>query len=101
MQADGLKKLGKNEFYRCPLVHVHPRHRQAFFKDFDAHFRIFGNRDDHIAVVQVHEELLWNLRREEAEKKELDEEMLRRISFEAWLEAIKRITGKPVEVVKK
>jgi hypothetical protein len=33
-------KLGKNEFYKCPFRHVHPRHKQAFFKDFDANFRI-------------------------------------------------------------
>jgi hypothetical protein len=100
-QVDGVKKLGKNEFYECPLEHAHPKHKQAFFKDFDAHFRIFSDRDDHLAVVQLHEELSWNMRREEAEKNKLDEETLRKISFEAWLEAIKRHTGKPIQVAKK
>ena len=35
-------KLGKNEFYKCPFPHVHPKHKQAFFKDFDSHFRRQG-----------------------------------------------------------
>jgi len=100
-QADGLKKLGKNEFYKCPFLHEHPRHGQALFKDFDAHFRIFGDRDDHFAVVQLHEELAWNVRHSESEKGKLGEADLRRISFEAWLEAVKQHTGKPIQVVEK
>ena len=66
-QVDGLKALGKNEFYKCPFPHVHPRHKQAFFKDFDAHFRIFGGREDHFAVVQLHEELAWDAQRSASE----------------------------------
>jgi hypothetical protein len=100
-QNNGLRKLGKNEFYRCPLAHVQSRHRQELFRDFDAHFRIFGDREDHLAVVQVHEDLVWNVRHVESEKGKLSEEDLRRISFEAWLEAIKRHTGKEIQVVKK
>jgi len=33
-EIEGVKKLGKNEFYKCPFRHVRPRHKQAFFKDF-------------------------------------------------------------------
>jgi hypothetical protein len=100
-QVDELKKLGKNEFYKCPFPHVHPRHKQAFFKDFDAHFRVFGDRKDHFAVVQLHEELAWDARRSESEKGALGEEDVRRISLAAWLEAIKRCAGKPIQVVSK
>jgi hypothetical protein len=35
-ESEEVKKLGKNEFYKCPFRLVHPRHKQAFFKDFDA-----------------------------------------------------------------
>ena len=100
-QVKDVKKLGKNEFYKCPFPHVHPRHKKAFFKSFDSHFRIFGDREDHFAVVQLHEELVWTIRRSEAEKGGLSEEDLRRISLGAWLEAIKQHTGKAVQVVKK
>jgi hypothetical protein len=94
-------KLGKNEFYKCPLSHVHPRHKQAFFKDFDAHFRIFGGRGDHVAVAQLHEEFAWAARHAESEKGVLSEEKVREISFKAWLQAVKQHTGKPIQVVKK
>jgi len=100
-QVDGFKALGKNEFYKCPFPHVHPRHKQAFFKDFDAHFRIFGDREDHFAVVQLHEELAWDMRHSASEKGSLSEEDLRSISLRAWLEAIKRRTGKEIQVVSK
>lgn len=100
-QVEELKKLGKNEFYRCPFPHVHPRHKQAFFKDFDAHFRIFGDREDHFPVVQLHEELVWNMKRSASEKGVLGEEDVRRISLAAWLEAIKQHTGKEIQVVSK
>jgi hypothetical protein len=100
-QVDGVKALGKNEFYRCPFPHVHPRHKQAFFKDFDAHFRIFGDREDHFAVVQLHEELAWNMRHSASEKGKLGKEDLRRISLAAWLDAVKRSAGKPIQVVSK
>ena len=100
-QVDELKKLGKNEYYKCPFPHVHPRHKQAFFKDFDAHFRIFGDREDHLAVMQLHEELAWEARRSESEKGVLGEEDLRRISLRAWLEAIKQHTGNKIQVVSK
>jgi hypothetical protein len=100
-QVDGLKTLGKNEYYRCPFPHVYPRHKQAFFKDFDAHFRIFGDREDHLAVMQLHEELAWDMRHSASEKGNLSEEDLRKISLAAWLEAIKRHTGKEIQVVSK
>ena len=100
-QVDEPKTLGKNEYYRCPFLHVHPRHKQAFFKDFDVHFRIFGDREDHFAVVQLHEELAWDIRHRESEKGNLGEEDLRRISLVAWLRAIKRHTGKEIQVVSK
>ena len=100
-KVDGAKPLGKNEFFKCPFPHVHPRHKQAFFKDFDTHFRIFGDRDDHFAVVQLHEKLSWNAKRSASEKDVLNEENKRRISLEAWLEAIKQHTGKSIQVVKK
>jgi hypothetical protein len=100
-EVDGVKPLGKNEFFKCPFPHVHPRHKQAFFKDFDAHFRIFGDRDDHFAVVQLHEKLSWNAQRSASEKGVLNEENKRRISLEAWLEAIKQHTGESIQVVKK
>jgi len=100
-QADGVKKLGKNEFYKCPLPHVQSKHGQALFKDFDSHFRIFGDRDDHLAVVQAHEDIVWNMRRAASERGKLGEEALRRASFEAWLQAVKQCTGKAVQIVVK
>lgn len=98
-QANSVKKLGKNEFYKCPLPHVQAKHAQALFKDFDTHFRIFGDREDHLAIVQAHEDLVWKIRLEAEEKGKLSEEDLRRISFEAWLQAVKQCAGKPVQVV--
>jgi len=98
-QADGVKKLGKNEFYKCPLPHVHSKHKQELFKDFDSHFRIFSDREDHLAVLQLHEDLVWNKRRAASEKGRLSEEDLHRVSFEAWLQAIEQCTGKRVKVV--
>jgi hypothetical protein len=100
-QVDGLKVLGKNEFYKCPFPHVHPQHKQAFFKDFDAHFRIFGAREDHFDVAQLHEQLAWDARRAASEKGSLSEEDMRSISLRAWLDAIKRHTGKEIQVVSK
>jgi hypothetical protein len=98
-EVDDVKKLGKNEFYKCPFPHVHPKHKQAFFKDFDAHFRIFGDRDDHLDVAQLHEQLAWEARHAASEKGSLSDEDLRRISLAAWLEAVKQKTGKPIQVV--
>jgi len=100
-EVDEPKKLGKNEFYRCPFPHAHPRHKQAFFKDFDSHFRIFGGREDHLAVVQLHEQIAWEARREASEKGSLSEEDLRNISLGAWLDAVEQQTGKSIQVVKK
>ena len=80
---------------------MHPRHKQAFFKDFDKHFRIFSNRDDHLEVVQLHEQLAWEARRAASEKSSLSEEDLQNISLAAWLQAIENKTGKPIIVVKK
>ncbi len=100
-QADGVKKLGKGELYKCPLPHEYPKHKQALFSDFESHFRIFSDREDHLAVVQAHEEILWNLRRTASEKSKLGEADLHRISLEAWFEAVKQCTGKAVQVVKK
>jgi len=99
IQVEDVKKLGKNEFYKCPFPHVHPRHKQAFFKDFDAHFRIFGGREDHLEAVQLHEQLAWEVRRAASEKGSLGEEDLQNISLAAWLEAIEQCTGKPIQVV--
>jgi len=93
------KKLDKNEYYKCPLPHVHPRQEQAFFKSFDSHFSTFSNRDDHLEVLQLHEELNWKLRCSKAEKRNLTEEDLQKISLKTWIEAVKKKTGKPVQIV--
>jgi hypothetical protein len=100
-EIEKVKKLGKNEFYKCPFRHVHPRHKQAFFKDFDAHFRIFGGRDDHLGVAQLHEQLAWEARREASKKGGFREEDLQLISLAAWLTAVEKQTGKPIQVVKR
>jgi hypothetical protein len=100
-EIEEVKKLGKNEFYKCPFPHVHPKHKQAFFKDFDSHFRIFGGREDHLEVAQLHEQLAWETRRTASEKGSPSEEELRLISLAAWLDAVEKHTGKPVQVVKK
>jgi len=98
-QIDEPRKLGRNELYKCPFVHVHPRHKQTYFKDFDKHFRIFGDRDDHFEVVQLHEQLAWDMRRSASEKGKLTDENVRNISLKAWFDAIKQCTGKPIQVV--
>jgi hypothetical protein len=78
---------------------MHPKHEQAFFRNFDSHFSTFKNRDDHFSVLKLHEELSWEFRRSESEKHRLNEEDLKRISFNAWLEAIRRQTGRSVKIV--
>jgi hypothetical protein len=93
------KALSQNEYYRCPLPHVHPRHKQAFFKSFDSHFSIFRNRDDHLAVLRLHEEIAWQIRHSASEKRNLTEDDLQKISLKAWLEAIKRQTGQSIRTV--
>ena len=100
-QANGEKKLGKNEFYKCPLPHTQSKHRQELFKDFETHFSIFSNRDDHMDIVQAHEDLVWSKRCEAAEKGKLSEEEINKVSQEAWLKAVKQCTGKAVTVVTK
>jgi hypothetical protein len=100
-QADDVKKLGKNEFYKCPLEHMQAKQEQALFKDFETHFSIFSNRDDHLEVVQAHEDLAWNMRRTAAERRKLSEEELRSVSFKAWLQAVKQCSGKAVTIVTK
>ncbi|TRO50180.1 hypothetical protein E2P63_06815 [Candidatus Bathyarchaeota archaeon] len=101
VQVDEPRRLGKNELYRCPFPHVYPRHKQAFFKDFDTHFRIFSGRDDHLEVLQLHEQLAWEARRVASETRKLSRDDLANISLTAWLEAVKQKTGKPLEVIKK
>ena len=98
-QVGDPKKLDKNEYYKCPLPHVHPRHEQAFFKNFDSHFSTFSSREDHFALLQLHEELNWKARCSEAEKRNLSEEDLQKISLKTWMEAIKKETGKTVQIV--
>jgi hypothetical protein len=98
-QAENSKKLDKSEYYKCPLPHVHPRHEQAFFKNFDSHFSTFSDREDHLEIIQLHEELNWKVRCAEAEKRKLTEEDLQRISQKTWMEAVKKKTGKPVPIV--
>jgi hypothetical protein len=100
-QSDNAKKLDKNQYYKCPLPHVHPRHEQAFFKNFDSHFSTFSNREDHLAVIQLHEELNWKVRCSEAEKRSLNEEDLKKISLKTWMEAVKKKAGRPVLIVVK
>jgi hypothetical protein len=96
-----LKKLKKDEVYKCPFPHSHPRHKQAFFKSFAKHFRIFSNRDDHFTIIQLHEEIIWNLKRSAAEKGENIDDNINKISHKAWLEAIKKNTGRSIKVIKK
>ncbi len=93
------KKLDKNEFYKCPLPHPHPRQDQAYFKNFDSHFSTFGNRDDHLEILQLHEELNWKLRCSESERRNLTDEDLQRISLKTWMDAIKKQTGKSIQIV--
>jgi len=101
VQVDDPRRLGKDELYRCPFPHVYPRHKQAFFKDFDTHFRIFSSRADHLEVVQLHEQLAWEARRAASEKGKLSRDVLANISLKTWLEAVKQKTGKLLEVIKK
>jgi len=98
-QVNAPRRLGNNELYKCPFQHVHPRHKQLFFKDFDSHFRIFGDREDHFEVAQLHEQLAWDMRRSASEKRRLTEEDVQNISLTAWLDAVKQCTGKPIQVV--
>ena len=98
-QPEDMKKLAQSEYYECPLPHVHPRRDQAFFKSFDAHFSAFKSRDDHFDVLKLHEELAWEYRRSESEKRNLNEDDLRRISLKAWLEAIRRRTGQSIRII--
>src|SRR3990170_2609642 len=98
-QFEEAKELSKNEYYRCPFPHVHPRHEQAFFRSFESHFSIFRNRDDHLSLMRLHEEIAWEIRVSESEKRRLSDEDLKRISLKAWLEAVRKGTGKAVQVV--
>jgi len=98
-QSGEAKKLSPNEYFRCPFPHIHPRNEQAFFKSFESHFSTFRNRDDHFSVLRLHEELAWQLRREESEKRNLSETDLQRISLHAWLEAVRKQTGKSMQVI--
>ncbi len=93
------KKLAGNEYYKCPLPHLHPRQEQAYFKSFDSHFSTFSSRDDHLAVLQLHEELNWKARCSETEKRNLSEADLQKISHKTWMDAIKKQPGKPVQIV--
>ena len=93
------KKLNGNEYYKCPLPHLHPRQEQAYFRSFDSHFSTFSSRDDHLAVLQLHEELNWKTRCSEAEKRNLTETDLQRISQKTWMDAVKKETGKAVQIV--
>lgn len=101
MEDPDQRRLGPKEYYKCPLPHTYPRHEQAFFKDFDAHFKAFKNRDDHFALVKLHEQLSWEYRRSESEKHILREDEVRRISLRSWLETIKRETGQSIKVITK
>lgn len=99
---ESARKLGKNESYKCPLPHPRPRHELAFFKDFEAHFRTFGNKDDdHFAIVRLHEELFWKQRCSESEKRTLSQNDLQDLSVKAWIEAIRQSAGKQVQIVKR
>ena len=99
MEKPDEKKLSPNEYYKCPLPHNHPRQDQAFFKNFEAHFNTFKDREDHFSLLKLHEEIAWELRRSETEKRALKENDLKRISLEAWLQAIKRQTGHSIRAV--
>jgi hypothetical protein len=98
-QSEEHKKINKRECYKCPLPHAHPRHEQAFFKNFESHFVTFSSREDHFEILQLHEELNWKTRCTEAEKRNLTEEDLQKISLDSWFEAVKRKTGKTVQIV--
>ena len=101
-QRENVRKLGKNESYKCPFVHQRPKHELGFFKDFDSHFRTFGNSDDnHFAVVRLHEELFWKFRCSESEKHSLSQDDLGELSLKAWLEAVKQSAGRDIQVVQR
>ena len=100
-QGNGVRKLNEKEYYKCPFLHVHPRHEQGFFKDFDSHFRIFQSRDDHFSLTRLHEELLWNSRHAASERGNVSAEALRAMSLKAWLEAIKQQSGKDIQTILK
>jgi hypothetical protein len=50
-------------------------------------------------LLKLHEEIAWELRRSETEKRALKENDLKRISLEAWLQAIRRQTGHSIRAV--
>jgi hypothetical protein len=52
-------------------------------------------------IVQAHEDLVWTMRCEAAEKGKLSEEEINKVSQEAWFKAVKQCTGKAVTVVTK
>src|SRR4030067_2734490 len=96
-QGNGVRKLSEKEYYKCPFLHVHPRHEQGFFKDFDSHFRIFQTRDDHFSIIRLHEELLWKSRHAASERRNVTAEDLREMSLKAWLEAVQQPWGKDMQ----
>ena len=100
-QGNGVRKLNEKEYYKCPFLHVHPRHEQGFFKDFDSHFRIFQSRDDHLSIIRLHEELLWKSRHAASERGKVTAEDLREMSLKAWMEAVKRQSGKDIQIILK
>jgi hypothetical protein len=100
-QGNDVRKLSAKEYYKCPFLHVHPKHEQGFFKDFDSHFRIFQSRDDHFSIIWLHEELLWKSRHEAAERGKVTAEDLRVMSLKAWLAAIKQQTGTDIQIIVK
>ena len=99
--GNGGRRLGEKEYYKCPFLHVHPRHEQGFFKDFDSHFRIFQSRDDHFSLTRLHEELLWKSRHAASERGKVTAEDLREMSLKAWLEAVKQQSGKEIQIIVK
>ena len=100
-QGNGVRRLSEKEYYKCPFLHVHPRHEQGFFKDFDSHFRIFQSRDDHLSLIRLHEELLWKSRHAASERRNVTAEDLREMSLKAWLEAVKQQSGKDMQIILK
>ena len=100
-QGNGVRRLSEKEYYKCPFLHVHPRHEQGVFKDFDSHFRIFQSREDHFAITRLHEELLWKNRHAASERGKVTAEDLREMSLKAWLEAVKQQSGKDIQIIVK
>jgi hypothetical protein len=100
-QSNGVRKLSEKEYYKCPFLHVHPRHEQGFFKDFDSHFRIFQKRDDHLSLTRLHKELLWKSRHKASERGKVTAKDLREMSLKAWLEAVKQQSGIDIQIIVK